>query len=29
VREEAQRAAEFALNSPMPKPEAALEHAFA
>jgi TPP-dependent pyruvate/acetoin dehydrogenase alpha subunit len=29
VREEAQRAADFALNSPMPKSEAALEHAFA
>jgi pyruvate dehydrogenase E1 component alpha subunit len=29
VREEAQRAADFALKSPMPKPEAALEHAFA
>jgi TPP-dependent pyruvate/acetoin dehydrogenase alpha subunit len=29
VRDEAQRAAQFALNSPMPAPEAALEHAYA
>jgi pyruvate dehydrogenase E1 component alpha subunit len=29
VRHEAQRAAQFALNSPMPAPEAALEHAYA
>jgi len=29
VQDEARAAAQFALNSPLPKPEAALEHAFA